>query len=1013
MASALDYVEELLAEVGPRLAGSEKEYQASEIIAARFEDFGLPAQVEEFDCHPFLPWMPPIGFALVCFGALFSFLIPGALVFGLVLDLLGLAIVVVEMLGVNPIHRLLPTRISQNVIARYMPTGSIGGERPRKVVVLAHYDSGRGMIEAMPVLAKQLRLLRLLLLVALALVFVCNAVLLIPVLPELLVKVIRYVMLGSTGIVAIGMIGTLVNQFRPVQNGANCNASGVAALYSLAQMLSSQGSVSSASRASGSRSRRRRRGSDDPRQRQEGPGAPTANAPSQAGGNVPAPADGARPEGGAAAGVSPAAAAAARDATGGFSLAQDPEDTFVPGLSQGDSIAGNLVQVGTERRSPFVFERAPGAPPRSAQPSEEEAGDAAELQRLIDGPATADPEGIDERGDDAGTEAAPDVPDWYTAGKRKAESKKEQRQLGGGEPDVVRSRFASLPDNAERINRERAAHREGAKPVVRSRYADAPITPGEVRATLAAADGEAEGDAVHEPDAPAMPIVADALSSASQDAGIIGDERPDHSGEAFDAFGTSAVGEEGPSAEEAVLGAPGAFGMADTAEPAGQSGMPGGGVSRLGLPQPDLSGIDRQAFQVLAADDSSSKLIVPTLSDIFEPLPDEVEAVDLFQPAFDPPAAFAPAEPAAFDPPAAAAAPADPPADPADPSADPPAAPASDRLSRLQGLPEVALPYTAISQQAGIEQTEPPLSQESLFADEYSPVSYTGAFVPLASTGSMKPVGEELWADRDADDLYMPDADDTAMSSSAEYTDAGVYSDPDLMQIQDSAVRSFFGSLGERFGRRRRRDIEGSPSEWLGVDDDFDARSEGGEIGSWDNFNDEDDDLWRGGAFGGEDFEEDAQAVEAISRELLDKEVWLVALGSGELGHAGVRYFLKRHDRQLKGTLFINLLGVGAGDLCFTILEGDLVSKRTDQRLQNLLLAAAQELAEPLAPRALTAINTDGSTILSKTSRAISLIGMGEALPQHWRYKDDSVARLREDKINAASDLVLEVIKSS
>lgn len=36
-------------------------------------------------------------------------------------------------------------------------------------------------------------------------------------------------------------------------------------------------------------------------------------------------------------------------------------------------------------------------------------------------------------------------------------------------------------------------------------------------------------------------------------------------------------------------------------------------------------------------------------------------------------------------------------------------------------------------------------------------------------------------------------------------------------------------------------------SDWLGVEDDYDAKKSGRGIGSWDNFED-DDDGWKGGA---------------------------------------------------------------------------------------------------------------------------------------------------------------------
>jgi len=60
---------------------------------------------------------------------------------------------------------------------------------------------------------------------------------------------------------------------------------------------------------------------------------------------------------------------------------------------------------------------------------------------------------------------------------------------------------------------------------------------------------------------------------------------------------------------------------------------------------------------------------------------------------------------------------------------------------------------------------------------------------------------------------------------------------------KEKAKRSFWP-----FGRKKRE--EESMSEWLGVDDDYDAKTAGRKIGSWDNFDDEEDDSssWKGGA---------------------------------------------------------------------------------------------------------------------------------------------------------------------
>ncbi len=55
------------------------------------------------------------------------------------------------------------------------------------------------------------------------------------------------------------------------------------------------------------------------------------------------------------------------------------------------------------------------------------------------------------------------------------------------------------------------------------------------------------------------------------------------------------------------------------------------------------------------------------------------------------------------------------------------------------------------------------------------------------------------------------------------------------------------GRLSGLFGRKKKQ--EESMSEWLGVDDDYDAKKSGESIGSWDNFgNEHGDSHWKGGA---------------------------------------------------------------------------------------------------------------------------------------------------------------------
>ena len=111
-------------------------------------------------------------------------------------------------------------------------------------------------------------------------------------------------------------------------------------------------------------------------------------------------------------------------------------------------------------------------------------------------------------------------------------------------------------------------------------------------------------------------------------------------------------------------------------------------------------------------------------------------------------------------------------------------------------------------------------------------------------------------------------------------------------------------------------------SDWLGVDDGFDAKGAGSDIGSWDNF---DDDGWKGGAAGLVTMSED-ELRDAITSmgddELLGHDIWFVATGASECGNAGMKAFLDEHRDKLRGVFLINLESIGAGTLATLTTEG-------------------------------------------------------------------------------------------
>jgi hypothetical protein len=312
-------------------------------------------------------------------------------------------------------------------------------------------------------------------------------------------------------------------------------------------------------------------------------------------------------------------------------------------------------------------------------------------------------------------------------------------------------------------------------------------------------------------------------------------------------------------------------------------------------------------------------------------------------------------------------------------------------------------------QQAGLD-SEPSLFDPFEPANS-SPVSRTGSFAPLGATGVMKPVGEELLQySETTEDLYIDDADDSELVGKGQESD--VHHAPDLMDMPDSRVRSFFGTIGDRFSGKKNESLDTSPTDWLGVDEDFDARKEGSQIGSWDNFGD-DDDTWSGGAYGGESEEENVQALQALSRELVDREVWFVALGAQESKNAGLRALVKEHHQDFKGAIVINVEGVGLGELNYTVKEGTFRQANTDHRLQNIISNSARDLGIKISPLLFKGYSTAATKALDLGIRAISIIGLDGDLPQGWRWTDDQASAISEESLEDAVELLLEVVKNS
>ena len=222
---------------------------------------------------------------------------------------------------------------------------------------------------------------------------------------------------------------------------------------------------------------------------------------------------------------------------------------------------------------------------------------------------------------------------------------------------------------------------------------------------------------------------------------------------------------------------------------------------------------------------------------------------------------------------------------------------------------------------------------------------------------------------------------------------------------------------------------EQSFTDWMGLDEDFDAKTSGREIGSWSNFEDDATNgsaqRWQGGAararrprkqhvFSDSGDSEARQAAMSLGdRDLVEHEVWFVLTGAGEAGHVGAQDFYERFRDDIRGAYIINLECVGAGRQSLIIEEGIGNHIKADRRLVNLFGSASVNINRPLALERLNGRETDGTDALRKNCRAVSVCGIENGSLAYAGSAEDTLQVIDANQIDDLVDIIVEVIKNA
>lgn len=224
--SAENHLHELAESIGPRPATTDAEARAADYLERVFAARGLEVERHDFDCPRTYSWAFILYHLLTMGAAVAANWYPFAAA------ALGFVVAVTMWSDLDTrwgLSAVMPKGPSQNVIARHVPRAR-RGEKVRKVVLVAHYDSARASLAFSPALVRNFNATFFLMK---AVTWVVPTLILVVALPWL-APFKPWTWYGVLAVGAYLLVPTLINLHRELfmkaTDGANDNASGVAAM---------------------------------------------------------------------------------------------------------------------------------------------------------------------------------------------------------------------------------------------------------------------------------------------------------------------------------------------------------------------------------------------------------------------------------------------------------------------------------------------------------------------------------------------------------------------------------------------------------------------------------------------------------------------------------------------------------------------------------------------------------------------------------------------------------------
>lgn len=239
MSEIRDHVAYLSQTIGPRPAGTEEEQQAALYITERLQvEAELPAVIEDFNCNPDFDIPRALCAGVSVLVAIVAMVVPMMAIPAFVVTLLAALLFAAESFDRPVVSRFFNKGVSQNVVAKYEPAVEDSAQhRRRKIILVAHYDSGKvrrdlsGRGLGFLSIAKWAELAGM---VLLPVIFLLRCLVSFGGVALIVVNVITVCALLCA---ALSIASLAANRTAAYNEAANCNAAGVAVMMEVASRV--------------------------------------------------------------------------------------------------------------------------------------------------------------------------------------------------------------------------------------------------------------------------------------------------------------------------------------------------------------------------------------------------------------------------------------------------------------------------------------------------------------------------------------------------------------------------------------------------------------------------------------------------------------------------------------------------------------------------------------------------------------------------------------------------------